>query len=196
MLDRDEVARSLSGAWRLFLDRDDAMRFFDASLDGFWRSFTAIFLLIPAYALTALAEYRVIRSDAIADEGFSNAAFVFDKAFALGLDWIALPIILAVLARPLAITRTYAAFIVARNWCAVIAVAPFGLIGLLFGLDVLGVDAANFLSLAALIVVLRYNFLIARRALGAATGFAIGIVVLDLVVSLSIAGLADSLAGI
>lgn len=196
MLDRNEVAHSLRGAWRLFLDRPDALRFFDTSIEGFWRSFAAIFLLVPAYALTAYAEYRVILSDSIADEGFSNAAFIFDKGLALCLDWIALPILLAVLARPFGITRTYGPFIVARNWCAVVAVVPFGAIGLLFALDILGVDTANFLFLAALIVVLRYNFLIARRALAAGTVFAIGIVVLDLVVSLSIAAFSDSVVGL
>lgn len=196
MFERDEIVRSLTGAWWLFLDRPGAMRLFDVSLDGFWRSFAAVFLLIPAYALTATAEYQVILSDAFPDDGFSNAAFVFDKIFALGLDWIALPVILAILARPLAIGRTYAAFVVARNWCSVIAVLPFGLIGLLFASGVFGVDAANLLSLAALIVILRYNYLIARRALDAGIAFALGLVVLDLVVSLSIAALADSLAGI
>ena len=40
---------------------------------------------------------------------------------------------------------------------------------------------------AALIVVLRYNYLIARRALDASLGFAIVIVILDFVVSLTIA---------
>ena len=65
MLDRDEIARSLTGAWHLFLDRPDAMRYFDLSIEGFWRSFRAIVLLLPAYILSTLAE-RVItlaRSD-------------------------------------------------------------------------------------------------------------------------------------
>ena len=39
---------------------------------------------------------------------------------------------------------------------------------------------------AALVVVLRYNYLIARRALDASAGLAIGIVVLDFVVSLTL----------
>jgi len=196
MLERDEVARSLYGAWRLFLDRPEAMRYFDVSLDGFWRSFAAVILLVPAYAMTALAEYRVILSDAIADDGFSNAAFVADKALALGIDWIALPVLLALVARPLGISRTYAPFIVARNWCAVLAVLPFGLIGFLFAAGIFGVDLANVLSLAALVVVLYYNFLIARRALAVGTAFAIGIVILDLLVSLSVAALADSIVGL
>jgi len=193
MLARDEVVRSLAGAWRLFLDRPDAMRFFDISLDGFWRSFAAVILVLPSYALTALAEYQVVLSDMVPDDGFSDAAFSINKVVALGLEWLALPLVLALLAQPLGITRTYVGFIVARNWCSVIAVLPFGAVSLLFVLGMFGMDVANFLWLAAVIVVLRYNFLIARRALNVGTAFAIGIVILDLALSLSIAAMVDGL---
>jgi hypothetical protein len=53
-----------------------------------------------------------------------------------------------------------------------------------FGL--VGGELASLLMFAALIVVLRYNYLIARRALDASLGFAIAIVILDFVVSLII----------
>ena len=95
--------------------------------------------------------------------------------------------ILALLARPLGITSRYAAFIVARNWGAVLGAMPFGVIGLLAVLGLVGGELASLLMFAALIVVLRYNYLIARRALEASLGFAIAIVILDFVVSLTIA---------
>jgi hypothetical protein len=193
--DREEVARSLSGAWRLFLDRPEAMRFFDVSIDGFWRSFGAIFLVLPSYALVALAEYTIIHTDSLADEGFSGNLFVFDKALALCLDWIALPLAMALAARPLGVTRTYAAFVVARNWCAVLAILPFGIIGLLLVSGLYDVDAANFLWLAALFIVLRYTFIIARRALGVSTGLAAGIVAIDFFLSFAIGILVDGLIG-
>ena len=47
-LDRDEIARSLTGAWRVFLDKADAAGFFDLTVSGFWRSFRAIVLMIPS----------------------------------------------------------------------------------------------------------------------------------------------------
>ena len=51
MPSRDEIVQSLTGAWMLFLDRRNAMRYFDVSVDGFWRSFAAIIFVVPAYAL-------------------------------------------------------------------------------------------------------------------------------------------------
>jgi hypothetical protein len=195
MLGREEILRSLSAAWRLFLNQPAAMRDFDVSVDGFWRSFAAIGLIVPVYALTAIAEYQVMMSDAVADQNSSGAAFAFDKMLTLGVDWIALPILLAALARPLGITRNYPAFVVARNWASVLAILPFGAIALLYGLGAFGTDASNFLSLAFLIVILRYNFVIARRALEASIGLAIGLVALDFVVSLAIADGMDALFG-
>lgn len=196
MLDRDEIRRSLTGAWDLFLDRPEAMRAFDVSVEGFWRSFRVIVLLLPAYFLTTLAEQIMLSETAVETAGPGGTALFLDSVVGLGLDWIALPVVLALAARPLGIQRNYAAFIVARNWGAVIALTPFGVIGLLVILGLLNAEIANFLMLASLMVVLRYNFLIARRALDVGIGFAIGIVILDLAVSLTIALALDSVFGL
>jgi hypothetical protein len=186
MIGRDELARSLTGAWELFLDRPGAMRHFDVSVEGFWRSFRAVVLVVPAYLVAALAD----REFAAAELGIPlppDGPFLAESAIGLALDWIALPLILAVAARPLGIARRYAAFIVARNWCAVLAVVPFGAIGLLVIAGLVGPELGSTLMLAALIVVLRYNYLVARRGLEVGAGFAIGIVALDFAVSLTIA---------
>lgn len=105
---------------------------------------------------------------------------------ALALDWVALPIVLALAARSLGIGTRYATFVVARNWAAVFAYAPFAVISLLVLTGLIGADAANFLMLVTLLVLLRYTYLIARRTLDAGVGLAVGIVVLDLAVSLTI----------
>ena len=183
----EEIARSLTAAWELFLDRADAMRRFDVSVEGFWRSFAAVFLVAPFYAFAVLADARVIAgSDPLAPME-SGLGMLVHNGVGLLLDWIALPLILALLARPLGISRHYAAFVVARNWCAVVASVPFGGIGLLVVIGAVDGALAGILMFAALIVVLRYNYIIARRALDVGAGFALGIVVLDFVVSLALA---------
>ncbi|HET7717514.1 MAG TPA: hypothetical protein VFK86_17970, partial [Bauldia sp.] len=158
-----------------------------------WRSFAAVFLVAPFYALATLADRQMAAGldPAAAPQG--DTAFVVQGILGLGLDWIALPVILALLARPLGIGGRYSAFIVARNWCAVIVAVPFGAIGLLIVLDLLGGELGSLLMFAALVAVLRYNYLVARRALDVSLGFAIGIVVLDFAVSLTIALVLESL---
>jgi len=187
MLTRDEITRSLAAAWDLFLDRPGAIRGFDVSVEGFWRSFAAVILVVPSYALAVLAERQLSAAIDPAMPAQEGAAFLVHNAIGLGLDWVALPLILALLAGPLGIARHYPEFVVARNWGAAIAAVPFGLIGLLTVLGLVGGELANLLMLAALIIVLRYTFIIARRSLDVGLGFAIGIVVLDFVVSLTIA---------
>ena len=71
-MNRAEIERSLTGAWRLFLGKPDAMRFFDASVEGFWRSFGAIVLVAPLYALTALADRHDMLTDANPDRRFQQ----------------------------------------------------------------------------------------------------------------------------
>src|SRR5262245_56628353 len=115
-LDRNEIARSLAGAWRVFLDKPDAPRFFDLSVGGFWRSFRAFVLIAPAYALTAAAEYQSLLGTTDAD--VSDSTFFLAKAIAACFDWVLFPILLALAAEPLGIQRNYTSFIIVRNWGA------------------------------------------------------------------------------
>ena len=75
------------------------MRFFDTSADGFWRSFQAIVLVVPVYALTALADRH---GDALGlrcrRQASATAPSGSAQAVALRLDWVTLPILLGVLA--------------------------------------------------------------------------------------------------
>jgi hypothetical protein len=193
MIGRKEIRASLDGAWQLFLNRRGAMRLFDVTVDGFWRSFQAIVLVAPGYALTVIAEEQRVLSDSVVEENFSQSVYFLDKVVALGIDWVAFPILLALVARPLGIAGVYPGYIVARNWAAVIATVPFGAIALLTIFGVLGNDTGAILSFAAIAVVLRYNFIVARAALGASIGFAVAVVVCDFATSLIVATAIDGL---
>jgi hypothetical protein len=82
--------------------------------------------------------------------------------------------------------------VVARNWCAVLTVAPFGLVALLNLAGLLGNEVASVISLVIIVVVVRFDYLIARRALGADIGLAVGIVLADLAIGLALALVVDS----
>jgi hypothetical protein len=47
--------------------------------------------------------------------------------------------------------------------------------------------------LVVLVVVIRYNYMIARRALGADVGLAVGVVIADFIISLGVIGISDAL---
>jgi hypothetical protein len=193
-LDRNEIARALTGAWRVFLDKPDAPQFFDLTVEGFWRSFRAFALMVPAYALAAAAEHQQFAG--LPSVPFSDTTFVVAKTIAAVFDWITFPILLALVAEPLGITRSYPAFIVARNWGAVLASAPFAVVDAFYILGMLGEDIANIATIILLLVQLRYNYLIASRALGAGIGLAVAVVIADFAVSLVIMAIASGVAGL
>jgi len=195
-MNRDEVQRALTGAWRLFIGKPDALRYFDTSADGFWRSFRAIILVTPLYLLTALADRHDLLTDANPADDFSGGAFWAAKLLSLALDWVTLPILLALLADFIGIRRGYPALIVARNWATVLMLIPFAAIALL---DLSGIGTPTTLvlpSLLALIATFRMSYAIARKTLDVGADVAIGFVALDFLVSLAIVLIADVLFGI
>ena len=44
----DEIQRYLTGAWRMMMGKADGLRLLDLSADGFWNSFFAIVVALPA----------------------------------------------------------------------------------------------------------------------------------------------------
>jgi hypothetical protein len=193
LIGRPEVERALTGAWRLFLDKPDALRFFDTGVDGFWRSFQAIVLVAPCYAVAALAD-RAAYAGAIDAGTFDEFGFWATKAVSLVVDWVTLPILLAALAGFIGIRRGYVAYITVRNWATVLMTLPFAAIALI---QVLGVseDVLFIPSLAALAFSLRFGYLIARRTLGVGMDVAIALVVLDWLVSLTVVMVIGRLTG-
>jgi hypothetical protein len=192
-LDGDEVARSLTGAWRVFLDKPDAPRFFDLSVEGFWRSFRAFALMIPLYAVMAVADYQSLIAD---NADFSDSAFILARTAAAGIDWILFPILLALIAEPLGITRSYTSFVIARNWGSVLTIVPFAVVDLLYSLGVFEGDARQIATLVVLMVQLRYSYLIASRSLGVGIGLAVALVVGDFAISQMIVVISAGIAGL
>ncbi len=193
-----EVQRSLLGAWGLLLGRRDAMRSFDTSSEGFWRSFQVVFVIAPVYAVIAVADWQAALETTPPDAGlpFSVQSFWVSRVLLLGLDWVTLPIILAALAGFLGIKQRYGAFIVARNWSNLLGILPFGAVALLDLIGLLPGDAILIPSLVALAFALRLAYMVARIALGAAVEIAIGFVVFDFLVSLALARIVSRLLGV
>jgi hypothetical protein len=183
----------LTGAWNLFLGRPDALRSFDTTLEGFWRSFQVILIVAPLYFLTALGDQVGVVGTpgmAVAPENFWAT-----ELLTLILDWIALPALLAVIGGFVGIKRAYPAYIVVRNWATPLMLAPFAAISLL---SVLGIGEEILLipSVAAIAYSLRFSYLIVRRTLGVGIDIAIAFVALDVFVSIAVVRLVGKLTGV
>ena len=194
MISMSEIRAALDGSWLLLRNRPEGMAFFDQSIQGFWRSFRVVFLLLPVFLVSGLAEKQFYFSENLYHpEGFPDSAFWTAQLFGLGVDWVALPIILAALAAPIGISQRYVPFIVVRNWTSLLASVPYLVTYLLFLLGIIPPGIAVLLSFSCLVAVLWYRYLVARIALQATISLAIGIVVLDILLTLVIAQVVGNL---
>lgn len=185
MLSKQEIARSLQGAWLLLFNKPEGLQWFDQSLEGFWRSFRVVFLLLPLFWISSVAEKKLILEETDLDIGtFAEADYWLSQLTIIGLDWIALPLLMAALAGPLGISRGYVPFVVARNWTSLLAAIPYVLTAILYITGIIPSGVMVLLSLATLLVVLWYRFNVTRLTLQTGVGLTLGVVVLDLILSL------------
>lgn len=186
MISLAEIRQALTGAARLFSGAPDAMQFFDISAEGFWRSFRAIAVIAPLSAIISMVDYRVIEASLAPGEILDSSRYIWRQSLSVLLDWLALPVILGMLATFLRIRDTYAAFIVARNWSVVFMLIPFAGVSMLDGLGLLPGQAILFPTLIAIGIAFRTLYMAARMGLRASPDVAIGIVALDFLISLLI----------
>jgi hypothetical protein len=193
VIDRRETERALTGAWRFFLNKPDAPQFFETGVDGFWRSFQAIIVVAPLYAIAALAD-RVAVERSLPPDGFSDSVFWSGKAVSLALDWVTFPILIALIAGFIGVGRGYVPYVAIRNWATILMTVPFAIIAVL---SLLGLSDEVLLlpSLIALAFSLRLTFVIARRTLGVAPDVAAGLVALDWLVSIAIVLVINQVTG-
>ncbi len=197
MLSGSEIARALQGCWLLFRNRPEGMRYLDQSLEGFWRSFAVIILVTPMFALSTLSERKLLLEEAnILPENFPDGVFWLAQFTRLAMDWVTLPLVLAALAKPIGITRGYVPFVVARNWSSLLVSLPYAVGAALYVVGVIAPGIMVLFSLATLLVVIWYQFVVARITLQGTIATTIGVVVLDIVLSLLIGEISGRLWGV
>lgn len=156
----EEASRSIQGAWRLLRRDPAAPQAFNATLEGFWRSFTAAVVLLPLYIA-----YRSFAGPSAETEGAAPFTRWSVALLVYATSWALWPLIAFYLTRALGVGERYLGYMVAYNWSQLLT-GPF-IIGVSLAAKA-GMDAeiAGFFTLAALVAALFYEYLIARQMLG------------------------------
>lgn len=180
-----QIHAAVYGAWRLARRDPGGLIWFDATPSGLWASFWAAILVFPGMmALEVLSG------------GFGphpDARVVAVKLITYVIDWVAFPLVMVVVADSLGKFPAYWRFIVAYNWSAVVQI---GLLLPLVALAVLVPMPATMLLVQALtILLLVYRAYIAHVALGVGLGTALGITVMDTLLTLVVDRVGAHLAG-
>jgi len=173
----EEASQSLHACWLLLLRDASAYRLFNSSESGFWRSFSAVFLVAPLYLYASTIETRLPDAEPVASSSPGWALI------GLLLQWGGWPLIMAVVARWIGLSRNYARYIIAYNWSSVLVIAGLLPPLMLYSADLVGSGTMAVLSLFVLLASLYYRWFIARTALETTGLVAVALVLGDLVLS-------------
>lgn len=173
MSDGVDVPGGLSGAWRLMTGRADGLRLLDLSADGFWNSFFAIIVALPALGLGWLSLANDLAALSVVP--FGRMSIIGRLAMVDLGAWVVPLVILALVARQTDLSGRFVHYVVASNWGSAIVVwmmLPPALVRLLVpGQE----DFSSILSLAlfAVTMVLTWRLTTTVFAKGVAVGSAV-----------------------
>lgn len=182
MPDAAEIQRYLTGSWRMMMGRTDGIKLLDISADGFWNSFFAI-----AIALPALIAGWVTIANAIAP---SHVAFGVRLAVMLRLAtvdigaWVLPLVAFAAAARPAGLADRFAHYVISSNWGSALIVwfmLPPTLMRLFFPETD---DYASVVSTCLFIVSMVLSWRLTNIALGKGAGMATAVFAAMFLVSL------------
>ncbi len=183
-----EVQMAVVGTLRLAVGDRRGLGFFDASIDGFWRSFRAGAICYPLYLLLLVFRVAAAQWD---KSGFASIVIV--ETIAYVISWVAFPLLILPVARQFRRDDRFLAFMVAYNWSQI----PQTVLVLLVVLDgatgLLSQSEASFAGLLAVIATLVYEWYIARVALAVTGTQATLVVIIDLLLSTALGHVAEGL---
>ncbi|MET0531507.1 MAG: hypothetical protein ABW003_24775 [Microvirga sp.] len=188
----DEVNRSFKGTIDLLNSRSEGLKSFDMSERGFWRSFSAIWLTLPAYIISlAIAHMRL---GAVPDGALLDNLWV-DAVVALGHvgGYIALPLAMVFIARSLRLSSRYVPFVIVTNWISVIGLLVLSVPAMLLLLGWATPPLASLFSLAFAVVLVRIQWFATKETLGLSSLPALGIVLLGILLNSGVGSLTRSI---
>jgi hypothetical protein len=181
-----EIRLALAGAMQLARADASGLVWFDASIDGFWRSFRAALICYPLYLV--LLSFRVTPAQ-LAGSSFGRIVAVETIGYVIA--WVAFPLLIMPLSRALDRENRFLLFMVAYNWCQVPQTMLFVLIAL--GGAVVPHGLAQFAEVVGAAAVLIYEWFIARTALALPSAPAALVVLIDILLGTVLARVTEGL---
>lgn len=196
MITLRELSYGLVGAWRLLHLDKNGLHYFDDSLPGYWKSFTAALVALPGFMIIQLLGL-VVEPGAAGESG--GVGVNWPRVVAIWLIvyvmfWTLFPIAAAYITAEINRGDRYLKFIVAHNWANVLQTAiGVPALALLVASDG---ESGVFLFVLISFALLFYSWFIAKTALEVSGLIAAGFVVLDIVLSLALNAITAVLTGL
>ncbi len=117
LVSAEDTQASLTGAWRLMLGRADGMRLLDLTADGFWNSFYAMVVAVPALVVGWVG----IANELGDPEAFGTRLSLLVRLAMVDFGaWVLPLVVLALVAPRVGIGGRFVAYVVASNWASAI----------------------------------------------------------------------------
>lgn len=170
MLSSAEIRQYFAGVWQMMMGRAEGMKKLDLSVDGFWNSFFAIIVALPALTVGWVA----VANDAPEAVTFGMRFSLLIRLFVADIGAWLVPLgLLGLAARPVGIANRFVHYVVASNWASALfawVMLPVALLRLLApGLAELTTLLALILFLATLVLSWRLTVVAIARGPGLGT---------------------------
>jgi len=186
MLSRAEFTAALAGVRGLVRLDPRALDKFNATHDGFWRSFWAAAILAPFAAITMAREVMIEPPDSL-------WRFIAFEVIGYAIGWLAFPLVMVRVSELLGRRDRYFHYMVALNWFHLVEIAFAGPILILGVIGAIPPAGEESLSLIVFMAILAYEWFIAKTALKVGGGTAAALVIIDLLLSVLIDRVAASM---
>jgi len=182
----DYAFHHMSCTFGIIMGRPGALERMDITADGFWRSFAAFIVALPAYLFLWTVNAGATRT---LDPSTSFAGVMTASIVSDAIGWTVPVIVLALIMGPLGYKHRFSHLIIARNWSIALMVYLLGLamVPLIFG-PAVGLTAI--ISGAMLIVIVVAMVRVTRTALDSTYLVAIAFVLVESVALYAFAGFA------
>ncbi|CAN5139021.1 hypothetical protein BH10PSE8_BH10PSE8_02950 [soil metagenome] len=181
----DDVKRSLRGSWRLMTHGSEALADLDLTREGFWRSFAAFALMLPA-TIAILAAVRLLAGLPNSTGLFATPSLTLSVIGAQLLTILAVPALLIALAPNLAHSPRFTSFVIAWNWAGVVSASLMAVPAAVFAIGWSYPSRAGLQSLAFAAIVLRLRYCVAQAAFGRESRIAPTVVVASVLADYSV----------
>jgi hypothetical protein len=172
--------RALYGSYRLILFDKSGFSYFDTSVSGFWRSFTAAFLISPFFFTVVFTIYLAEQID------LPLSKYMSHEISAYILSWLVFPVLMEQLTKLMGCREKYINFIVAYNWSMVPQYAVFILLLTLGLMGIIPPELSDSLSVMLLVWTFFYAGFITKSMLQLSLQTTIVIIVIDFLLGLTI----------
>jgi hypothetical protein len=200
-LDFPYMRRSVDAALRLAMRDQRAWEEFDLTTDGFFRSFSAIFLVVPLMILMDMfgeqlsADRHAKAGEVIAAHAYGLGDAVF-STLTLVVQWLIFPVTTLFVLRFVGLAYRYSALIIAHNWATVVVALANLPAFLLYAAGLVSAQQTLDLYFIVLGLTLYYRFYITQTALDAGWSIAAGITLLDFLLQNYFAIAVTAMAGL